>query len=118
MGGGGGGGGGGGDDDDNNNSTQLTAQCRAIKTYSTSGNLLDAAGRLQLKAGDKIRLAVGGSTNQGSITRARFKINSGNWQETTSTNSSGEFYYDYTIPSGGTNFSVQAQIYHSTEGWF
>ncbi|OGM55474.1 hypothetical protein A3F62_00600 [Candidatus Woesebacteria bacterium RIFCSPHIGHO2_12_FULL_44_11] len=86
-------------------------QCLEVKVYTQSSGgswvvtpFNQLAGKI--KAGDTIRLAVAGAQ---STTKARIRVNSGNWQETTTKNEAGEFYVTYQIPSAVT-FSVEAQV--------
>lgn len=96
----------------------VTAQCREIKAYDTSWNLLDAAKLSQLKTGNIVRFAVLGQTNTGTISKARFRVNTGTWQETTTKKpGTEEFYTEYTLPAGLTSFKVEAEVFHSTLGW-
>jgi len=100
--------------------TAISCQCNFIKAYSPTWQLLNSSDLSALKPGDKIRLAASGTASSGSIDKARFKINNGSWQETaTKKSGSNEFYIEYTIPSGVTSFTIEAQVHHNMLGqWF
>ncbi|MFH1971539.1 MAG: hypothetical protein ABIJ05_04115 [Patescibacteria group bacterium] len=92
--------------------------CLNIKAYDTSWNLLTTDQLKDLKAEDKVRFTVAGNATSGTFSKAKFTINSVAQAETTSKKpSSEEFYTEYTIPSGTTNFTINAQIHHTTKGW-
>ncbi len=95
--------------------SQETAQCQAIKAYDTNWNLLTNAQLAQLKAGDKVRFTVTGTTTSGTFDKARFTVNGTLGPETTTTKPSAnqEFYYEYTIPAGTTSFTVTSEIHHA-----
>lgn len=99
---------------------QPFAQCLNIKAYDTSWNQLPVADLSKLKAGDKVRFAVSGSSSSGNFDRARFKINSGSFQETTSKKpGSNEFYLEYTLVEGVTTFNITGQLHHPEfNQWF
>lgn len=93
----------------------ISASCREIKAYNLSWNQLTSSQLTQLKAGDKVRFAVSGQITGSTISKARLRINNGAWQETaTKKPGSEEFYIEYTIPSGVTSFTVEAEIYYVT----
>lgn len=96
----------------------ISAVCQDVKVYSETWTLLTSAQLSQLNAGDKVNFCVTGSASSGSFNKARFSINGGLQQETTTVRPSGtDFCQDYTIPAGTTNFVVVAQINHITLGW-
>ena len=99
--------------------TTPTAQCLDVKAYNTSWTQLTVAQLSQLRAGDRVRFTVAGtSVGGGSIDRARFRINGVTRPEVTQKKPGTEEYYDeYIIPSGTTTFSIHAQIHHTTLGW-
>jgi Cys-rich repeat protein len=112
-------------------SGSLTAQCLDIQVYDTSWNQLTGTQLSNLKAGDKIRLVVGGSASSGTLDKARFTVNGIVRPAVTTTvrqqnyptfkapsTSTINYYDEYTIPDGITSFSVQAELHHSTLGWF
>lgn len=92
-----------------------TLQCLDIKFYDTSWTQLTSPAA-QIKGGDVINIAVSASTNEpGGITKARFQINSGTWQETTTKNSFNEYYLQVTVSTG--QFNVAGEVFNSTLGW-
>src|SRR4030066_1919805 len=99
--------------------------CLALKAYDTSWTLLSLSDLAKLKAGNIVRFTVAGNTNYGEITKAMFEINNACTQEVTNKKPgpvpceycSSEFYYDYTIPSGVTSFTVNARLYVEGFGW-
>lgn len=95
-----------------------SVSCLNVKAYDTSWNPLTASNLSILKTGDKVRFTVTGTATSGTFDKAKFTINSVAQPETTSKKpSSGEFYTEYTIPSGITSFTISAQIHHTTKGW-
>jgi hypothetical protein len=95
----------------------VSAKCNEVKAYSLSGNLLSQSQLSQLKAGDKVDFAVSGQASSGSFSKARFTVNGSSLGETTTKNSQGEFYVEYTVPSATTTFTVKGEVYHSSLGW-
>lgn len=81
------------------------SQCQNIKVYKNNALVTDLS---TLKAGDQVVLGVKGA----NATKGRFRINGAppNFQETTGVNSSGEFTLAFTIPSGTTNFQIEAEV--------
>jgi hypothetical protein len=66
--------------------------------------------------GQTVYFASGWTTNDpAGITKARFRIKSGAWQETT-TKHNELFYIQYTIPQAGA-YKVEAMVYNPTLGW-
>jgi hypothetical protein len=55
-----------------------------------------------------------GTATSGTFDKARFVINGTETPEVTGQKpgSSGEFYYEYTIPAGTTSFNVTGQVHH------
>lgn len=96
-----------------------SAQCLDVKAYDTNWTQLTVAQLAQLRAGDRIRFTVAGtSVGGGSIDRARFRINGVQRPEVTQKKPGTEEYYDeYIIPSGTATFTIHAQIHHTTLGW-
>src|SRR4030042_1349454 len=99
--------------------------CLALKAYDTSWTLLSLSDLAKLKAGNIVRFTVAGNTNYGEITKVMFEINNVCTPEVTNKKPgpvpcdtcSAEFYYDYTIPSGVTSFTVNAKLYIANRGW-
>jgi hypothetical protein len=87
--------------------------------YDVNWVELTAAQLAALKAGDKVRFTVMGTTNAGQFDQARFTVNGTLRAPVTAKKpTSGEFYDEYTIPSGVTSFTVKGEVHHSTIGWF
>ncbi len=95
----------------------IVAKCLNVKTYDKNGNLLTATDLNNLKAGNKVTFAVAGQSNSGTFSKARFSINGTTIGETTTQNTSGEYYLEYTIPTGVSTFTVKGEVNHSTLGW-
>lgn len=99
--------------------TAATTQCQNIKAYNASWTQLNAGELRKLQAGDSVRFAVAGTTQSGSLDKARFRVNEGQWQETTTKNPNGEFYIVFTIPPRNTSFKIEAMIHHQgADRWF
>ncbi len=97
----------------------IGAACLDVKAYDTSWNQLDSSGLSSLQEGDVVRFAVAGTTTLGTFDKARFTINGTLRPEVTSKKPGSEEYYDeYTFPAGVSDFSVKAQIHHTSLGWF
>lgn len=111
----------------------LAAQCLNVQVYDTNWQQLTGTQLSSLKAGDKIRFVVSGTTNTRGLDKARFTVNGVTRPEVTtsvrpennptfkapSTDTNAVNYYDeYTIPQGVTSFTVQAELHHTTLGWF
>jgi hypothetical protein len=99
---------------------QETAKCLNIKAYDKDWNVLTQTDLSALKAGSKVRFAVTGSTSTGAFSKARFTINGVKGPEvTTKRPSSDDYYYEYTVPTGTTTFTINAELYHSQfNDWF
>lgn len=98
--------------------TAATATCSEVKAYDTNWKLLSADELKSLKSGTKVRFAVSGTASTGSFDKARFTINGAQRSEVSVKKpNSEEFYDEYTIPSGTTNFTITGQIHHATFGW-
>lgn len=97
---------------------QTTASCGQVKAYNTNWLELTSEQLSNLDPGDKVRFSVSGTTNQGSFDMARFTIN-GSQKDPVSTKKpqTEEFYYEYSIPSGVTDFDIDAEIHHTDLGW-
>ena len=89
--------------------------CTLIKAYDLTWNQI--TNLTTLTSGRTIYLAnTGTTTDTAGLTKSRFRINSGAWQETT-TKHGNEFYIQYTIPAAGT-FQVESMVYNPTLGWY
>lgn len=97
----------------------IEAICNNIIIYDTEWNQLSADDLGELAAGDTIRLAVGGSTNEGEIDMVKFTINETELAPTsTKRDDTGEFYEEYVVPEGIEQISVSVQMHHTELGWF
>lgn len=97
----------------------IGASCLDVVAYDTDWNQLSMSDLAVLQEGDVVRFAVAGSTTSGFFDKARFTINGTLRPEVTAQKpGSDEFYDEYTIPEGTENFTVSAQIHHSSLGWF
>lgn len=95
-----------------------TASCINIKAYDANWNVLTAAELAELNPGDTVRFTVAGTATSGTFSKAKFKINTVTQPETTAKKpNTQEFYVEYVIPENIESFTINAQIYHSTQGW-
>lgn len=93
-------------------------QCTGVKAYDTGWNLLTSAQLSALTAGDKVRFAAS-CTPVTDADKAEFTINTVETEVTTQKPGTGEYYYEYTIPSGVTSFTVSAKLHSISLGiWF
>jgi len=93
--------------------------CLDVKVFDTDWNRIPSSDFVNIQPGDTVRFTVGGSTTGGSITKARFTINGQLRAEVVGKRPGADEYYDeYTIPQSATGFTVEAQVFHSTLGWF
>lgn len=96
----------------------IGAACHNVQAYDTNWNLLTGYDLSNLSEGDVVRFAVGGTTDSGSFDRARFTINGTQRAEvTTKRPGTNDFYDEYTVPAGVTNFTIDAEIHHTSLGW-
>lgn len=101
-----------------------SARCQNIKAYSSTWTLLTNAQLSALKPKDKVNFCVTGTASVGVFDKAKFTINGVVQPETTSTMpGTTDFCQAYAIPEpmGGapyvTEFTITAQIHHTTLGW-
>ncbi len=95
-----------------------SAQCLEVKAWDTDWNQLTAAQLSALSAGDVVRFTVKGGASSGTFDMARFTINTVVGSDVTTTKpTTGEFYYEYTIPAGVTSFTIKGEIHHVSLGW-
>lgn len=94
------------------------ARCVEVKIYDTNWIQILASELPTLSAGDTIRIAVAGTTNTADFDRAIITINGSSYETTTRRAGTGEFYIEYSIPSGTYNFNIGAIVHHTTLGWF
>lgn len=91
--------------------------CRQIKAYDPNWNPLTPEQLSRLRPGDRVRFTAQGQPAN-EFTKARFRINQGTWQETTTKKPGTEEYYlEYTLPANITNFRIEAEVYHRDQGW-
>ena len=81
------------------------AVCKDIKIYKDDV----VVNPKTLEAGDEIVIAVVGV----KATKARIKINKGEFTETKKKNKKGEFILSYTIPADIEKFSIQAEVFRN-----
>ncbi len=95
----------------------ITGSCLDIKAFDTEWSPITSLS--SLVAGDVVRFTVAGSSSSGSFDKAKFTIN-GTLRTEVSIKKPGtdEFYDEYTIPEGVTTFTINAELYHSSLGWF
>lgn len=92
--------------------------CRIVDLYTNTWTPISTSQALQLTPPQTIFIAVAG-TGSGTFDKARFSVNSGPFQESTTLNQFGEYYIPFTITSGMTNLSVAAQVHQvETNQWY
>jgi len=97
--------------------TPQEVSCGWIKAYDTTWGELTSSQLSNLHPGDTVYFAVAGN-GPGVFDKARFSINGGAWQETTTQRGeTREFYISYTIPEGVRDFEIKGEIHHQTQGW-
>ena len=90
-------------------------QCEFCKVYDEDWEEITDLSTIAI--GQTVYFATRGSTTDPKgITKARFRINGGDWQETT-TRHGNEFYISYTIPSAGS-YTVESMVYNPSLGWY
>lgn len=94
----------------------LFCKCLNLKIYDAAWNrITNPEGQIQ--AGQTIRIAVAGETNEPQgLTKARIRIG-GSWKETVQKSPGGEHYIEYTIPEEGGTFSLAGQVFNPALGW-
>ncbi len=99
---------------------QISAQCISVKIYDKDWNTITASQFSNLGPGNVVRFAAGGSTNGGQFEAARFTINGNVENEVIQKvpGNSNEFYQEYVIPNETANFTIKAELRHSSLGWF
>lgn len=80
-----------------------TPACKNIKIYKDDV-VVDPA---TLKAGDAVVLGVKGD----SATKGRIRVNGGTFTETTTKNSTDHYTINFTIPTGVTSFTIEAEVF-------
>lgn len=89
--------------------TSIAPICVNIKIYKGGTQVSPST----LRPGDNVVLAVKGNLTP---TKARFRINGGAFEETTTKNASDEFTLNYTVPDGVPSFVIEAEVF--TNGAF
>lgn len=91
------------------------SQCQDIKIYDEDFNQISTE---EVRASETVFFAVSGTTTGPSgISKARFRVNSGEWIETTQRRTEGEFYLEYQIPPTGGGIFVEAMVFNLSTGW-
>lgn len=88
----------------------LGGQCVDIRV-AKDGKLLSASDLKNLEPGDIIKLGVKVADK---TTKARFRINGGQWKETT-TKLIGYYVLNWRIPNDATTFTIEAQRWNSAK---
>jgi hypothetical protein len=90
-----------------------------IKVFDTNWIELTPTQLSSFSAGQTLRFTVAGTASTGSFDQARFVINGVTRTAVTQKRpGTNEFYDEYVLPPGTTTFSINAQLHHSTLGWF
>ena len=99
--------------------SEIAIKCHGVKAYSEDWTELSATDLSALKAGDKVRFSVSGSSSSGNFDKAQFTINGTARAEVQSKKpGSEEFYDEFTIPAGVQSFNVTAKVHHAgTDKW-
>jgi hypothetical protein len=67
--------------------------------------------------GQTIVVGVVGASSSGIIDKARFRFGPEEWKESTDVSPYGEYYIRYQVPQNASEFAVDAQVHHVTDGW-
>ena len=95
----------------------VDCNCLTIKAFDAEWNVITNLS--SLVADDVVRFTVSGKTNSGAIDKARFTINGTLKSEVTAKRpSTNEFYDEYTIPEDVSTFTINAELHHTSIGWF
>lgn len=99
--------------------SSYTASCLTSRVYDTNWNQIINLASIQLN--QTVYLVTRGSTTGGTISKARFRINGGAWQETPNKKmiSTTEFFYiQYTFPLA-RSYTIESMVYNSATGeWY
>ncbi len=91
------------------------AQCEYCKVFDENWN--EITDLSTIKVGQTIYFATFGSTTHAQgITKARFRINGGDWIETTDRHQN-MFYIEYVIPDTGS-YTIESMVYNPGLGWY
>ncbi len=97
----------------------LDCQCLDIKVFDEEWSQLSVGQLIALEAGNVVRFTVSGVSSAGAIDKARFTINGVQRPEVTAKRpGTNEYYDEYTIPEGVSSFTINAELHHTTIGWF
>jgi flagellar basal body-associated protein FliL len=98
----------------NNKSDQSTVgSCNTVTLTDSKGAVLNNEKLALLKQGDEIKILI---SAKGIVSKARFRVNAGNWQEVTLKDRSN-FVASYKLATGVKKFLIEAQIFDSKYGW-
>jgi hypothetical protein len=91
-------------------------QCIGLKIYKGNVPIYTSADFATLRPGDILTAVL---TPSGSATKARFRVNTGTWNETTSKNSSGQYTWNWTIPTviNTTTYTIEGEFFNGTS-WY
>lgn len=93
--------------------TPTAPQCIALKAYKDDVLLL-SEGLAALQPGDNVTFVL---TPGGASTKARFRVNDGSWTETPTKNGSGQYTWNWTVPTGITSFTIEGEFFDGTH-WY
>ncbi|MEK7587321.1 MAG: hypothetical protein AAB457_00705 [Patescibacteria group bacterium] len=85
--------------------TPVVLQCTRIRVYKNNAQVDPTT----LLPGDAVVLAVAGS----NATKGRIRVNGSVWTESTTLNSSSEYTAPFTVPTGITSFTVEAEVFNN-----
>jgi len=91
------------------------AQCEYCKVFDEDWNEITDLSTIEV--GQTVYLATFGSTSHAQgITKARFRINGGDWTETTERHQN-MFYIQYVIPEAGS-YLIESMVHNPGLGWY
>lgn len=110
----------------------ISCNCTIIKVYKVNGSITDSNNWQELtstqlsalQVNDVIYITTTGSVTNGTIDKARIRVNSSVWTVSNETankkpGSNQEFYISYTIPAGVNTFSFEAEVHEQTQNkWY
>lgn len=83
--------------------TPIVLQCTRIRVYKNNTQVDPAT----LLPGDSVVLAVAGT----NATKGRIRVNGAAWTESTTLNTNNEYTVPFTVPTGTTSFTVEAEVF-------
>lgn len=96
---------------------EYNLSCTRIQAYKNAALTQPIADLKTISVGETIYFAVSGASDEPQgITEARFRINGASWLEPTG-KQSGKFYREYTVPTSGGTYKVEAMVKNPTLGW-